>query len=54
MKKLAAKLTRSAMANVLGIIGAACLVIAAWHWNPIAGLAALGVGVLLVGWAVDE
>jgi len=47
-------LTRSLAANVLGIVGAGVLVDAAWRWSTTAGLAALGVVVLLVGWAVDE
>jgi hypothetical protein len=54
MKKLAAKLTRSAIANTLGAVGALCLVTGAWEWNPVAGVAALGLGLLLAGWAVDE
>ena len=54
MKKLGAKLTRSAMANVLGVVGAICLVTGAWRWHPVAGIVALGVCLLLMGWAVDE
>jgi hypothetical protein len=54
MKKLGAKLSRSSAANVLGLIGACVLVDAAWRWNATAGLAALGVLLVFVGWAVDE
>lgn len=54
MKKLAARLTRGAVANLLGMAGAVCLITAAWHWNHVAGFAALGVGLVLAGLAVDE
>lgn len=54
MRKLARKLSRSAAANVLGAVGAIALVDAAWRWNTTAGIAALGVLLVFVGWAVDE
>lgn len=54
MKKIAAKLTRGATANVLGIAGAVCLVAGAWHWNLVAGLVSLGLALVVTGWAVDE
>lgn len=54
MRKLAGKLSRSLAANAFGLVGAVFLVDAAWRWNTTAGLAALGVLILVVGWAVDE
>lgn len=54
MKKIAAKLTRSGMANVLGVAGGSSLVVGAWSWHPLAGLVALGAGLMVAGWAVDE
>jgi hypothetical protein len=54
MKKLAGRLSRSLAANMLGLVGAGVLVDAAWRWNTTAGIAALGVLILLAGWAVDE
>jgi hypothetical protein len=54
MKKIAAKFSRSALANALGAAGALSLVVAAWNWRTIAGVAALGVVLLVTGWAVDE
>lgn len=54
MKKLAAKLSRSAIANMAGLAGGISLVAGAWSWRPSAGMVVLGVVLLLAGWAVDE
>jgi hypothetical protein len=53
VRKLAAKLSRSVAANALGLCGASVLVDAAWQWDTTAGLAALGVLLVVIGWAVD-
>lgn len=54
VKKLAAKISRSGVANLFGLAGGGSVVTGAWMWQPIAGLVTLGVALALVGWAVDE
>lgn len=40
--------------DVVELAGLGCLVTAAWWWLPIAGLIALGLALLLVGWVMDQ
>lgn len=54
MNKIRARFSRSALANGLGVAGAAWVVGGAWDWRPVAGMVLLGVFLLVAGWAVDE
>lgn len=45
---------RRALTDVVDVSGLGCLVGAAWWWQPIIGLAALGLVLLFIGWAVDQ
>lgn len=40
--------------DVVDLAGLGCLVGAAWWWQPIVGLVALGLSLLLVGWVMDR
>lgn len=40
--------------DLVDLAGLGCLVGASWWWEPIIGLVALGLVLLLVGWAVDR
>lgn len=40
--------------DLVEIAGMGCLVTAAWWWLPIAGLIALGLALLLIGWVMDR
>jgi len=49
------RLTRPrALSDVVDLAGVGCLVGAAWWWQPIVGLVALGLALLLVGWVMDR
>ena len=52
--KLRLKRPRRTLTDVLDLSGIGCLVGAAWWWEPVIGLVALGVALLFVGWAVGE
>lgn len=39
---------------LLRLAGLGSLVAAAWHWNLVAGLAALGISLLLLEWSGDR
>ncbi|MEV5953736.1 hypothetical protein AB0M11_08155 [Streptomyces sp. NPDC051987] len=45
---------RRTLTDVTDVAGIGCLVGAAWWWQPIAGLVALGVALIVIGWAVGE
>lgn len=45
---------RRVLTDVLDVAGLGCLVGAAWWWQPIIGLTALGLVLLYIGWAVDQ
>jgi hypothetical protein len=45
---------RRALTDLIDVAGLGCLVSAAWWWQPIIGLAALGLVLLFIGWAVDQ
>jgi hypothetical protein len=45
---------RRTLSDVVDVAGLGCLVGAAWWWQPIVGLVALGLVLLLVGWVVDQ
>jgi hypothetical protein len=45
---------RRTLTDVMDLAGLGCLVGAAWWWQPIVGLAALGLVLLYMGWAVDQ
>jgi hypothetical protein len=42
------------LSEVADVAGIGCLVGAAWSWNVAAGVALLGVALLVVGWVVDR
>jgi hypothetical protein len=42
------------ISDLVEVAGIGCLVAAAWWWVPIAGLIALGMALLLVGWVMDQ
>lgn len=48
------KRPRRTFTDVMEVTGLGCLVGDAWWWQPHAGLAALGVVLLYIGWAVGE
>lgn len=48
------RLRRSAISDLVDVTGLGCLVGAAWWWQPIVGLVALGGALLLAGWAIDR
>lgn len=45
---------RRTLTDALDVAGIGCLVGSAWWWQPILGLVALGVALLVIGWAVGE
>lgn len=45
---------RRAWSDAADVAGLGCLDAAAWCWHPIAGLVALGLALLLVGWVTDR
>ncbi|HWU23256.1 MAG TPA: hypothetical protein VN088_17085 [Nocardioides sp.] len=45
---------RRVLTDVMDVAGLGCLVGAAWWWQPIVGLAVLGVALLFVGTVVDR
>lgn len=51
--KLAARIPRRTSSDLLDVAGLGCLVGAAWWWQPIVGLVATGVALLVVGWVTD-
>lgn len=46
------RLSRRAASDIVDLAGVGCLVGAAWWWVPVVGLVALGLALLLVGWAI--
>lgn len=42
------------LSTAVELAGIGCLVTAAWWWIPIAGLIALGVALVLIGWGLDR
>lgn len=48
-----AKIPRSSASDSFDVAGLGCLVGAAWWWQPIVGLVALGVAFLVAGWVTD-
>lgn len=44
---------RSFVSDAVEVAGFGCLVAAAWEWQPIAGLSALGAVLILVGTVLD-
>ncbi|MGW1623046.1 hypothetical protein [Streptomyces sp. NPDC002172] len=48
------KRPRRTLTDVTDVAGIGCLVGAAWWWQPLAGLVALGVALIVIGWAVGE
>lgn len=45
---------RSELSDLVDVAGLGCLVGAAWWWQPIVGLVALGGALLLTGWAMSR
>ncbi|MGW1892137.1 hypothetical protein ACWCP6_18035 [Streptomyces sp. NPDC002004] len=45
---------RRTLTDLMDVTGLGCLVGAAWWWQPLVGLVALGLALLLIGWAVDQ
>lgn len=45
---------RRTLTDVMDVAGIGCLVGAAWWWQPIVGLLALGVALLVIGTVVDR
>lgn len=45
---------RRTLTDVMDVAGIGCLVGAAWWWQPIVGLLALGVALIFVGAVVDR
>ena len=54
MKLRRLKRPRRTLTDVMDVAGIGCLVGAAWWWQPIVGLIALGVALIAIGWAVDR
>ena len=54
MKLPRIKRPRRTLTDVTDVAGIGCLVGAAWWWQPLAGLVALGVALIVIGWAVGE
>jgi len=48
------KRPRRTLTDALEVAGIGCMVGAAWWWQPIIGLAILGVALFYIGWAVGE
>ncbi|MFF1702600.1 hypothetical protein [Streptomyces sp. NPDC058252] len=48
------KRPRRMLTDAMDVAGLGCLVGAAWWWQPIIGLAVLGLVLLYMGWAVDQ
>lgn len=48
------KRPRRTLTDVMDVTGLGCLVGATWWWQPIVGLAVLGLALLVVGWVVGE
>ena len=48
------RIARGPLSDVIDLAGLACLDTAAWWCHPIAGMTALGVFLLLIGWVVDR
>jgi hypothetical protein len=45
---------RRAVSDVVDLAGLGCLDGAAWWWHPLAGLVAVGLSLLLIGWVMDR
>lgn len=43
-----------AMSDLVELGGLGCLVGAAWMWQTLAGLVALGLCLILIGWVMDR
>ncbi|MFI1520639.1 hypothetical protein [Kitasatospora cineracea] len=54
MKLPRLRASRTTVSDAVDLAGLACLDGAAWWLHPIAGLAAAGVMLLLIGWAVGR
>lgn len=52
--ELRARIPRSATADACDVSGLGCLVGAAWWWQPIIGLVALGAALLIAGWVTSD
>lgn len=48
------RVRRTSVSDLVDVAGLGCLVAAAWWWLPIVGLVALGLALLLAGWALDR
>lgn len=42
------------LSDAVDVAGLACLVGAAWWWQPLVGLVVLGLSLLLAGWVMDR
>lgn len=42
------------MADLLVVAGMAIIIVAAWLWSPLAGLATLGLALLVIGVALSD
>jgi hypothetical protein len=54
LRALRGRIPRSATADAFDIGGLGCLVGAAWWWQPIIGLTALGLALLIAGWVTSD
>jgi hypothetical protein len=48
------RVPRGALSDVVDLAGLGCLVGAAWWWQPVVGLLALGLVLLLIGWVTGK
>lgn len=48
------KRPRRTFTDITDLAGIGCLVGSAWWWQPLAGLIATGVALLVIGWVVGE
>jgi hypothetical protein len=53
-QRLRERIPRSATSDAFDVSGLGCLVGAAFWWQPIAGLVALGAALLLAGWMTSD
>lgn len=42
------------VSDLVDLAGLGCLAGAAWWWQPVVGLVALGLVLLLIGWVMDR
>jgi hypothetical protein len=54
LRGMRARIPRSATADAFDVSGLGCLVGAAWWWQPIVGLVALGAALLIAGWVTSD